>query len=165
MATKPKEPVASAVHDYDFVCMGLRETVNGDKCMKIGKLAVDDKTTIIEEMLFKATKIRRVVGVIYTGAKFSATSSKGLDTAKMAGRWYNRNDVAEWEGLEASALASMAATKLEKDAGRVGEIDGQMRKLRATYSAAMERGDMATCRALEGAVLQSLRRPLRSHEQ
>lgn len=88
----------------------------------------------------------------------------GLDRARWVRRWDVQSDLITWEAETQQAKAELKRLKLEKE-GNVSEIELLLLPMRRRYEAARKRYDMSACRALEEAMLQALRTPVRSTEK
>jgi hypothetical protein len=127
----------------DFVYAGRRLT--GENKVADCIYVVEASGKLGEKMLSLAEKRKRVVGLVYTGATFSATSAKGVASARYAREWPDKAARMEWEALDQEYEVMNKARRMEADAKTMGVIETQMLPLRELYSGYIQRGDYLHC--------------------
>lgn len=164
MATKKAKPSAATVQSSaDFIYCGRRGAVGGGMLVVIKVEQADG--TWGPELTYEytaSTWLRRQIGGIYTGAKFSDTQALGLNLATYAAkegatpeeRW-------TWRSLDAAAVRSSKLAKLEENKKRTHEVDVILLPLRKTLAGIFSQYER---RAFEDYVLMRLRTPPRSDE-
>lgn len=104
------------------------------------------------------------IGGIYSGATFSGTSARGLDSASYQSMYGDKDAIIGWKARNDLAKSKERTAKLEKDSKKINEIDNELLHLRKLYATYRKRNDRAGMDALESAVISSLRTPLRQSE-
>lgn len=98
------------------------------------------------------------VGGIYTGAMFDeAGTVRNLDGSRFQKLWPNQEERMVWQAKNEAVESELRGAKLEKDEGRISEIEKILLPIRQTYENMRFRHDWAGCEALEKAVLRALR--------
>jgi hypothetical protein len=145
----------------DFVFCGLRSS-RDRLVMAIAPITSGE----VEETIFFAHKgkLRYVIGGVYSGAEFSASGAKGLDSASFVRSWSDRGEVIRWQALSDQAEAQARTKKLEANARKVNEIEAVLLPLRKQYAVFQRQRDRAGASALEQAVMAALRAPVRQGE-
>lgn len=164
MATRKKTPTAAPdeadLIARDFVYMGCRLGVNGNKIIAVGVLEGDK----LVEKVYGFDKAR-TIGAIYTGAKFTDNQVLGLTTARYTGsHWQNDGDVIAWTAEHRVALQEIENMRADKEAGRVDRIEELLLPLRIEYFKASNLFNPYKTRALEAAVITALRTQPRQYE-
>lgn len=115
--------------------------------------------TLGKRMSYEMKKGRdRIVGAVYTGASFSEEGSiRGLDDVRFVKQWDNREERMEWKAKDEQVDVEIRNIKLEKDVGRISDIEQIMLPLRKTYENLRFRHDWAGQEAFEKAVIRALR--------
>lgn len=158
-----KNQTAAAADDAefiakDFVYIGKR--VNSKmEVFAVIRLIDEDGTLNTEEAMYKYNrKLDRNVGGVYTGAKFKPNGmSRGLAEARWKRMWDNQADRMTWSALHDDTEIMIRNDKLEKDQGRINDIEKAMLPIRKTYENMRFRHDFAGMEALERAVMRALR--------
>lgn len=142
----------------DYVYLGKRVNSKMEPVAAI-RLINEDGTLDADEALYKFDrKMNKNVGGVYTGAKFTSNgSSRGLAEARWKRMWDNQEDRIKWSALNDEAESRLRSAKLEKEEGRINDIEQIMLPLRKTYENMRFRHDWAGQEALEKAVLRALR--------
>lgn len=112
---------------------------------------------------FKVLK-GKVVGCIYTGAKFGPTAARGLSQATYCGRWHDAGQIMDWKIRDDAVATEIRTAKDEQNSKRIDEIESIMLTLRKRYAAYDRQRDHAGKEALEAAVLRALRSAPRDKE-
>jgi hypothetical protein len=150
---------------FDFVACGQRTDPKGKRFVMIARLH-PETNTIIDTMAFDYSRGKdKVLGSVYRGATFTAHAAKGIEAAQWVKQWAHMPDLIEWTALDTEAKNKHKRIALEADAGKIDEIEKILRPLRKQYNAMFKRYDMAGCAALENAVNQALRTPVRQSEK
>lgn len=113
----------------------------------------------------KAGRGTKVVGGVYTGARFSKETAVGTGEARFVRMWEDSAEVMTWEALDGAAIAEARSRKLAADASRVSEIERLLIPLRKLHQTSRARNDHAGLEALEAAVLRALRTPIRAADR
>lgn len=139
----------------DWVYIGKRANA---KETWAGIRVIEADGTLGKEMFFKySKKMDRIVGGVYTGTFFKDGTARGLENANWKKQWDNREDRILWQAENDKADSELRLLKLEKDAGRISDIEQIMLPLRKQFESYRSRHDYAGMEALEKAVLRSLR--------
>jgi len=147
----------------DYVYIGKRWSSKGKVIM--GYQLIKEDGTLEDPPIFWEfdRKMERSIGCVYTGAKFSditasgGISAMGIASAKFKKAWPNQEDRIQWQNKNDDVEADVRNQKLEKDAGRVSDIERIMLPLRQQYESMRVRRDWAGQEALERAVLRALK--------
>lgn len=152
-----------AMVPHDIVYIGKRLGAGGK--MILGFQLLNENGSF-GECLFYAydRKMDRTIGAVYTGAEFANDQSRGIASANFVKMWDNRDDRIMWQAKNDQIEAIIRNTKLEKDAGKISDIEKIMLPLRKQYDTLRVRHDHAGQEALERSVLRALRSSPRSTE-
>lgn len=141
----------------DFVFLGKRADSKLQQFAEIQH--INDDGTLGEKGLYKwSAKLNKNVGGIYRGASFNEKgSARNLEGSRFQKLWPNQEDRMIWQSETEAVDVALRNAKLEKDEGRISEIEKVMLPIRKTYENLRFRHDYAGCEALEKAVLRALR--------
>jgi hypothetical protein len=148
----------------DYVYIGRRQLKDG----KIGHFIrrIDNTGELGKESGYvDLKKFRPVVGGVYTGATFSETHAKGIDSAKYNRQWPDVMHRLEWQALDRNTEAEIKRERIEKDARRTNEMDRILLPIRRAIYNANRRGDYAEAHAIRNVVQISLNKPLTASEE
>jgi hypothetical protein len=119
---------------------------------------INEDGTLAKAQHYEHNKSRnKVVGGIYKGAKFSESRVRGLDDAKYDRRWNIQADRIMWDAEHERAEVEIRRSKMEKDAGRISDLEQILLPLRKQYEALRYKRDYAGQEAFEAAVLRALK--------
>lgn len=148
----------------DYVYIGKRQLRDGKLGHFIMRLMPDGE--LGKESGYRdLKKFRPVIGGIYTGAIFTETHSKGIETAQFKGRWQDQIKLLEWQALDRVAETEMKRKRIEADARRTNEMDNILLPIRRAIYNANRRGDYTEASAIRAAVQISLNKPLLDSEE
>ncbi|WP_432263361.1 hypothetical protein [Cupriavidus sp. TMH.W2] len=151
------------ITDMDFVYCGKRLLANGKVAVSIRTIR-DGK--LDDERLFgHSKKFERAIGVVYSGASFSANSARGIAEARYARQWAVQADLIDWRVRDEQVDSEVRVKKLEADAKRTNEIERLLLPLRSQYERYRKQHDHAGMEALTAAVLRALVSSPRTTEQ
>lgn len=154
MTTQPNDE-NQELAAMDFVYSGRRWSSNGK--LLITLYPIVDGVLQKERVFEYDRKAHRVVGGIYTGAKFNDGSMLGFTSAlQYVGRWENQADLLEWQAKDEHAETRSKARKLEADDKKISEIERILLPLRIQYESMRKRRDMAGMEALRLALNNAL---------
>lgn len=106
------------------------------------------------------------VGGIYKGAQFTDDGTIiGLDAAKYDRRWNVQTDVINWQIKDEQAEIDKKRVQMEKDAGRISELEKILKPLRKEYERMRDGYDREGCEVLERAIMRALKTPIRAIEK
>lgn len=139
----------------DWVYIGKRQ---GDKEVFVGIQPIMEDGTLGKPMYYShKKKFTRVIGGVYTGTSFKEGTARGLEQANWKKMWESREDRIRWQAEEDLVEADLRLARMEKEAGRIPDIEQIMLPLRKQYESYRFRKDYAGMEALEKAVLRALR--------
>ena len=140
----------------DFVYIGKRPLTSGGMGHVIHWIE-QGGGRLGEKAIFKPAKDLsnlRVVGGVYTGARFDGKVSYGLGTARYTGRWTDTRQVAEWESEMDAFDKEAKAKKMATDDAANPVFDNMtIAEVRRLRYAASKRGDYATASAIRDMAL------------
>lgn len=165
MSAKKQMPGEEEFEARDFVYCGLRYQ-SSNKALMVAIRKIMDDGALGVEMIYQYKRNRdRSIGGVYRGASFSPSHIRGLDANLVfVKRWDDQADRIRWQAEHDDAEKMHRMTKLEKEAGKIRDIEDIMKPLRAIYQGYRKRNDFAGMDALDAAVQRALRTPLRSTE-
>lgn len=150
----------------DFVFTGLRLDTKNNLYASLVVLNEDD--TVDRPWSFDVSTDKqwrkRIVGGVYRGALFNETKARGLSLSVWTKQWPDTSQRIDWQARHDETLEIERSLKLEKDAGRVSDIETQMLALRKLYAGYVKRYDTTGMRCLERAVIAALHSPPRKSE-
>lgn len=150
----------------DFVYAGKREGRDGKAYDEIW--IVHEGAKLGRKWMFKAERATRLIGAIYTGARFddAAGMAYGLKDARWTGkRWSDAVDVTRWQLAHDDDEALMARKRIEANEDRSSMIEQALRPIREVMDAARKRGDYATVHGMQDAVIRALHKPVMAKEK
>lgn len=149
----------------DFVYCGLRYQ-KSNKALMVAIRKIMDDGLLGVEMIYQYKRNRdRSIGGVYRGASFSTSHVRGLDASlSFVKRWDDQADRIRWQAEHDEAEKLQRLAKLEKEAGKIRDIEDIMKPLRAIYQGYRKRNDFAGMDSLDAAVQRALRTPLRVTE-
>lgn len=148
----------------EFVFQGQRRGADDKRFVQIA--VIEANGTLGKPMLFSWSKAReKYVGNVYS-CEFSTDGNtvRGLEKAQWKHSWSNEGDRIEWDAKDREAKTLHAHALQEKKAGALDEFERILKPLRKQYSACIARFDYGAADAIERAVMQTLRMPLRKSE-
>jgi hypothetical protein len=144
----------------DFVYMGMRWLPSTkEAAIALAPLCPETGKPLNTRMFDVKRGRSMIVGGIYRGAEFSQSMVRGLDRVNYSGGRYGNTDgtVSEWEALDSEARVKLRSQQMErKDKGANEIMQRSLQELHERFTAALTRGDMATCEALKAAVVRAL---------
>jgi len=154
-------PVDEAV-PRDFVFIG-RRAGNGSKAFGALRQIRDGQLGPEEYYGIDTTK-GKIVGGVYSGAKFYEGGSRGIGAATWSKRWDVSDDLIMWRALDDAVETALRTAKLMGDSKKISEIDDILLPLRKLYASYAKQYSHSGREALEQAVLRSLRSAPRKTE-
>lgn len=150
---------------HDFVFVGKVYTDKKKMYVAVRKILADGALSD-EPFYYEAKRGRSfIVGGVYTGAAFDTEGSvSNLDNAKYARRWPDVDAIREWQIADQQAETDKKRDTIEKDEGRVSELQKILLPLRRDHAKLVARYVRSDVRAFEEAVLDALRTPPRASE-
>lgn len=120
---------------------------------------INEDGTLGERMAFEYKKKRdKMCGGVYTGASFNESGTiRGLDESRFKKQWHNQADRIKWQTSNDECEVDLRAARMEKETGRISEIEQLLTPLRKQYESYRFRHDFAGMEAMERAVLRALR--------
>lgn len=158
---KASPPATQDLIERDFIYCGRRSLTSGKTGYALQPLEQKGDVTAFfgDEMVFELRRgPRRIIGGIYTGAKFGVTQAAGIDAARFSRMWVDPEDRLTWTAKDEAVEAELKEEKMRKDLTRMNEIEKIMEPLRALYQKHYESGDTGAARALRISVELALLR-------
>lgn len=147
----------------DFVYVGQRMSQSG---RNVAICIINADGSLQQERWFEySKKYDRGIGCIYTGAEFSSTYARGMNNATYKGRWSNEEDRIKWQVTNDKVESDLRLKKLESDTSKIRDLEQNLVSARKLFDSYRKKYDYAGMKALEEAVLQALRTPLRATEK
>lgn len=150
----------------DFVYIGLRMGKDGlyASIITLNPDGTEDRPWSFDLGKKRREWDRRVVGAIYRGAQFNATHVRGLYDVSFQRMLPDEQKRLDYRSRNDAAEAEDRTARIEKDIGRVSDIERQMLELRKLYAAYAKKYDNIGMRALQAAVLSALQTAPRKSE-
>jgi hypothetical protein len=142
--------------ERDFVYIG--KSIADDGKVYCGNAIVNEDCTLEKTKWYGyKKKMDRIVGGVYRGASFSENTAKGLEQAIWRTRWHDQGDVIKWQADDEKVEVEIRSKKMEKDEGRISELEKILLPLRTQYESYRSRHDCAGMEALEKSMLRALK--------
>ena len=149
--------------EADYVYVGRRFNSKGKAVVCVRVIEQGDKLGV-ESLYDLASFKNRVIGGVYSGAKFYEGGSLGLAQAAYVRRWADPMAQADWLSRDEAVAVELRKAKQMANDKKTHEIEDALLPLRKLYAHYDQRADFAGKEALEAAVLRALRRRPRADQ-
>jgi hypothetical protein len=146
----------------DFVYAGKRRAVGGG-ALEVWYL-LNDGDSLDERMLFKAERKSKVIGGVYTGARFDDGKAYDVHLVSWKRRWGgNQNTIAQWQAEEYEFEREGAVERMEKE--HRAELEKSLLPFRRKYHALQASGKWVQARVYQEMIASLIAKPPTSKEE